>query len=69
MPRKDKNSYGSWRQLGLFEKNDTHRTKDTPQDNIICLKTKMSDTACKHEKESRNKCINRLIDYAKKLDW
>lgn len=69
MPRKDNNNNGRWRQLDLFEKIHAPSIKDTPQNNIVSIKTKMIDAAYKHEKESRNESINRLIEYAKKLNW
>lgn len=70
MTNKKDDSNINWKQLDLpFGKIDSSRDKKTQPKNIISFSSKVKEINDKEENNIRKKSINRLVDYAEKLNW
>lgn len=71
MKCKKNNSKSSWKQLDLpFGSSDSSKDQiESCENQIICLVSKINENLNNKEKLSRERSVNRLINYAEKLNW
>lgn len=70
MHRKKRSFNGDERQLNLpFGNNDVVIVKETPDNKVVELFSKLKENNNRKESDARKRSINRLLNYAEKLNW
>ncbi len=70
MHHKRSRTNGNGRQLSIpFKDNNTSLSTPPRKDNIICFSSKLEENNNREENEDRKRSLNRLLSFAKSLNW